>query len=847
MAQIKLMTKHRYGNIQACVDGTMTASFIVRPKDYGLRALDDKREVREDHEILAQAVPKGHSLLLGLQVPLLDSDVRDRMLDGVDLNKSRSYIEEAAESYRRIRKYSIGNRLHTITIPLGKAGSIVDRKLGRKATTQHRDENDLDYWNEQADAFVDRLTGTFDLTPVPEDFLPYVWNHNLTRGISAVPLPLHPGKDGAPLTHDRALHHFRPAAIDEGGRGVSKLSDWRSWFSPYIQVVPADGTSESSFQTLLTAEKYPYFGAWFPGGSEFLSTLDGLHGVSADWAMRISRTPRDKALDLNKKALRKLNEQAGEREGEEGFADQDISNRYGLLAQYNEILSQRDDSDEIAFTTAIAVGGNSRTNLRRNAAAVRKRMKKLNIKLESPRGGQAELWHMFNPGTPDLTIYRDYAHITTTDMWGGIAPYTTARILDDYGPIIGINLLSGLYEPLHIDFLRATQNDLSACLAIAGELGSGKSYLLKTLCALVVDLNGQFLAFDRSTVGEWEIFAESIAGSAQVAVLDFSRPKYTIDPLRMLRTERGTEGGIDPKKAAQLTLDTLLPLLDIAPTEARGVALANMLSTEYREAHPWITSLPKLLTHIRDRADRETHLSELHGLAQSMLTIAEDAPALFAEDLPGLPLDAAATIMRTHNLDLPSAEQLSNEAKARRLRVPQRLGQAYYTFGGLVARSAFLRPNGRFGALAGDEAHHFTGTDVGPDTLEHFVRDGRKHQAACFLASHDPKADYPGALHELIPMRFAFRHRDKVLARNSLEWLGADLDANPNLVKQMTDNTSPVRGGQKTPEHRRGECFIRDAEGRIGRGKILGPARADRALAVSSSLQDTVKHHGAAS
>ncbi len=209
---------------------------------------------------------------------------------------------------------------------------------------------------------------------------------------------------------------------------------------------------------------------------------------------------------------------------------------------------------------------------------------------------------------------------------------------------------------------------------------------------------------------------------------------------------------------------------------------------------------------------------------------------LFDPALKPLQLTAAATVVRTHNLALPTAEELTTPHLYSRLPLTKRLGTALYELVGVTASEAFLNDNGRFGLLVGDEAHHFTQTHVGAAVTSDFSRDGRKHLAAIGLASHDPATDFQGAAHNLIPNRFVFRQRDEVLARNSLEWLGVDLTESPFALKMLREDTSPPIGpNRQVPEERRGEMFMRDALNRIGRGKVLGPARLDRAAAITST------------
>ena len=58
------------------------------------------------------------------------------------------------------------------------------------------------------------------------------------------------------------------------------------------------------------------------------------------------------------------------------------------------------------------------------------------------------------------------------------------------------------------------------------------------------------------------------------------------------------------------------------------------------------------------------------------------------------------------------------------------------------------------------------------------------------------------------------------------EWNSAD------LVKAVTEDTSPVMGDEGVPAERRGEGYLRDAFGGIGPIKVMPPARPARRKAV---------------
>lgn len=809
--KLRQPTAARRHHLQWTHYGAVFATYFVEALDYGLRQPEDKAGVADAHESLILNCPDD-TLLLSLQAPLDLVDVMNRSLDQVDLQRTPDYIKETLDGYRRIAEIAPLTRIYTITFPIGKS-QLNGQPSAREVATQMAAADELL-------RLIDP-EANFKLQPVPEGLLPFIWNHNLMRGSALEHAPHNPA-NASPSTAPPVTPFFHPGVLDEGARTEKPF---RRSFDPMLKAMVRldDGHVINSYQAMLTPMSFPPEMA-FPGHSEFLSVLDGIPDVAVDWAMRVRRRDRESATQLNEKVLGKLGIQLGERDTDVGFHSQELRRKVETLAAYNDSLATNENAEEVEFTTVLAVGAPTQADLTRCVGTLKAKFRRLGIRLDAPRGAQRRFWMMLNPGAPADSVYTDYQHITATPDWAGFVPFTTARLLDDTGPIIGVNLLSGLFEPLHFNFLNKVLSDISPAIAIAGELGSGKSYFTKTLISIIADLLGQFLVIDRSPGGEYVPLLELIPGSVLISLDD---PRFTLDPLRIFA---------DPHRARSITLDTILPLLNIPVVSAPGVLLAETLQPEYRAAH-----------HLHSLADVRDFLAQ--GAAGSHGRDAEDqralvramdaveAPVLFDRALQPMPLTATATVVRTHTLALPTVDELTLSHAYENLPWRKRLGHALYELVGLLAREQFLKP-GRFGALVVDEAYHFTATTVGKQIVEEFVRDGRKHSAGIILASHDPKADYATAAHNLIPNRFAFRQRNAVTAANTLEWLGVDIERDAYLIKTLRENTSPPIGRKETvAPNRRGECFIADGRGRIGRGKILGPAREDRARAVSTTPQ----------
>ncbi|MFE3081496.1 ATP-binding protein [Nocardia tengchongensis] len=809
------------GNLQFTRSGLVTATYFISPLGYGLRKSSDKFDVKSAHHALINSVPSG-SLLLGIQAGLNTIDVLSKMVEGVDLDECDAYAVEVVASYERVRAILPQTRIFLLSIPVGSANpatSALSRLWhgGGTADLNAFPRADLEAYEEKANEILSRIGGDFDPVPVPAALFQWLWEHYLSRGAAGDPVA--PTQVGA--LDDATAAVFRSAALDEGAQADNGRR-LRPSFVPVIKVVQPDYEFRPSYQSMLTPHSFPYAGMTFPGGSEFLNVLEGLGDVTVDWGIRVSTRSADQVLKSNETNLRRLGEQMDQRDQEVSFAQNTLMSKAQMLGEYNQHFEVNSGESEVSFTTVIAVGGPSREVTMDAVNMLKRRYKRFQIELTAPLGAQVDLWSMLVPGSPARRAFDDYAHIVPSDMWAGFVPFTSSQIGDDSGPVIGVNLLSGHFEPIHFGIMEAAMHDLSASFAVTGELGSGKSYLLKLIAALVNDMGGQFLAIDRSQVGEWEHFASAIDDAV---VIDLAKPTVSLDPLRLF----------DPHIAGERALDSILPLLDLSPTSGAGAAASGLLTPRGIAQHR-IRSLLDLVEVVVRLRDDPGVGAEFADLASRLATVAERVPVLFDPKLPPLHLDAAATVIRSHQVALPTAEELTTPHLYSRLPLTKRLGTALYELVGVAAREAFLRDNGRFGMLVGDEAHHFTQTQVGAAVTSDFSRDGRKHLAAIALASHDPATDFQGAAHNLIPNRFVFRQRDETLARNSLEWLGVDLEESPYLLQILREETSPPIGpGRQVPEERRGEMFMRDALNRIGRGKILGPARPERAAAITST------------
>ena len=343
---------------------------------------------------------------------------------------------------------------------------------------------------------------------------------------------------------------------------------------------------------------------------------------------------------------------------------------------------------------------------------------------------------------------------------------------------------------------------------------------LMSLAGDVIDRGGRLIIADRTAKGEWATWAESVTSSV---VVDACDPVISLDPIRVF----------GPQAGSRILQTFLTPLLNVAPTSDRGVLLSDVLDPAYLGTHG-LDSCGGVLTHLHQGCA----LPGAHELARLINVFAKRdlGRVIFDGSIRPLNLaDVRAVVIRTHTLALPSREELENAHLFAQLGLEKLFGRALNALIAALARHVCFADTSMLAGFVVSEAHSMTISFEGERELVEFVRDGRKHRAVVLLDSHDPQADFGSpTLRGLIPTRILMRHRDKTLATRGLAWL--DLDENDqDLVELVRTGLSPVVDGQAVPEHRRGECLIRDMSGNIGRGKILLPSAPARNAAIRTA------------
>jgi len=828
-------TRTMAANLRWTRSGTVWADFLLSPLSYGFRPTKEKAVMRDMHTGLFRALP-GESLLLGIRAGLNPAAVVERMIEGVDLEACPDWAAECSATLDTLDAIGPGQRVYWLSVPLadGKGTTKMGGSL-RAATDEIRDmlalpragvpAQEIAHRVEQSRKVAAAIPTMFQAVPATAAQMVWLAAHSQQRGLyrdDEIPTaPTNTRFDTATALLPQSGALLPEPMIDEGGQSDLDRGDpkaWKPWERRYLKISQPENptTADASYQSLLVLSGLPTEGMDFPG-SEFLGRIDE-SGHEVDWALRLDIRSSEQATAQNRRALIKLNDQYGQRAGEMSHGHNALDRAAKDLAEYAGVLESDKLEVEVQATVVFCVAGPTPDSVQEQTLGLSRYLSSADYRTSQPLGYQEDLWWSFVPGAPTNRAVREFAQITTSRSLAAAVPLASTALGDNRGILAGLNISGGPPGAVLHDPAGAAVRDVSGSLGVAGEMGGGKSALLKMLMGGVVDRGGQIIVVDRTQMGEYANWAVSVTDAV---VVDVDDPAWSLDPLRLFGSKAG----------ARVSQSFLTPLTGIKPRSELGQRLGDVLDPAYLAAHD-LHGLGELLTHLQ--TDCTLDLAAELASAMNAYARKDFGRVIFDNTLPVVPLDAGAVIIRTHTLQLPRPEEVTQAHLFDEMKLEKVFGRAIYAHIAALARQVCFADITRLGVFGVDEAHHITSSAEGDQELVEFVRDGRKHNAAVFLGSHDPAADFGSeVLQGLIPTRVVMRHRDKKLAQRSLEWLGLD-PHDEDLVTMLTEDTSPVTAAGVT-EPRRGEAFLRDSSGRIGRIKVLLPSMATRNAAVRTS------------
>lgn len=822
------------GNLMWTRSGVIWATWRLQGLPHGFTTDEMKSLVLGQHQALFQGL-RGEAMLLGLCASTDPVDIVDNMLEGVDIRQEPAWAEECALTLDSLEDIPLGERVYWLSVPLAAGNwSARTHAATRAGFDILREQLAMPHSTPSKNEIRAAMAAAVEIEHrIPQAFSPragtvaeQVWIalHSQHRGLY-IDTPAPDGEDTSGISEVPAtrLPTAMPTPwLDEGGQSDLSPADLKKFlpFNRRYLKVQSPHSDEPTYQVMQAVVGGPKDG-WRMGDVEWISRVEQ-YEIDVDWVIRMTISPAEAVKRRNKRAEEQLMDQVEQQAGALSITggSSDLADIAETLAAYHASLNTSDKEVEVQATVMFAVGGRTPDEAQARARYVAADYKSNDFLLETPLGGQEDLWWSMQPGTPTTRLVRDLAQLTTGREFASGLPLVSSGLGDGRGIRLGDNITTGRHTPILIDLYGNIRADSSASFGVVCELGGGKSTLLKTIGGDVIDRGGLLVALDRTVAREYASFAKSITGK-KTRIVDMLDPEWSLDPLRVW----------GPRIGARMVQSLFALMLGVQTLDTKGVELSRLLEADYIELHK-ITSLNSLMAHLAELSSENAVANELLNLIR-VVASKDLGKVLFDESIPALDLDADAIVFTTRGLSLPDRAEVENAHLFRQLPLEKIFGRAMYAMLAQLTREVCFMDRSRFALALFDEAHHITASRDGEAELQQFFRDGRKHAAAAGIASHDPADFGDEVTRGLIPIRFVMRQRDKKLATRAIEWLG--LPVTDWLVREVTDNLSPMGPDRKVAPHRRGEGIMRDIRGRFGKFRKTLPARPDRREAVLST------------
>ncbi|MDI3408341.1 ATP-binding protein [Streptomyces cavernicola] len=840
---MKLAIRHIVDNLVWSTTGEVWGIWALAPQ--GSRYMNDRtrEELIGRVTSLVRSLP-GAARLYGLCARVDPGEVIARTVDGVNLN-ARPYWAEVADAQLQLlagedltTPVEMHQRTLWLAVPLQPAGARAELSAALASGWAELagmlglppapvSATDVAECQQRAREITAELEGGLTLTPASPAEIVWMHQHAVARGLDEPLLSESASSDRGSRIVSGVLRS--PAHTDlgqvrllEGGTddttpepaarktarkgGKSRTKKGRSRLGrPWLQV---DSEAGTSYQAHLALAEMPR--KYTADGGDFLAQLDRMP-FGVDWACDMTLVPTEKVVDEVTKKKRDLADQAEQYAArrETGLPD-DMHDAAKDLGDVSARASRNTVETEVRSVTVMTVWGTTAAEADQRARALQARLRPGHFRMVRPVGGQEDAFALTLPATRTPGPLTQYTQYQFGEDWAMHGAFTGQAFGDDNGVMIGISQDTGTVTPTLLNIADAPSRNASASFGIAGDLGGGKSVLLKEISSAIVDRGGRVIAIDRTRQREWARFAQS-AAAGRCQVVDAAKAELSIDPLRVFD---------DPATGARYALSYLTVQLGIGPMTEYGALLKKAVAQASSAPAPCMAQVLIALTEMADgdgaRAQRAASLLE-------WLQVAADEPlaaAVFNPDLPPLDLTSKVSsdfvVITTTGLTLPPREAVTNPELMRTQPLEALIGRAVlYLIAAIAREVAFTDP--RFTLLPLDEAYWLTSSAEGQALVDEVVFDGRKHGAGVGLGCHDVLELGSSTAQGLLAYRFLSRTGDEALAARGLEWLGLPGD-DEGLLRMVTTDLSPF--GQT---ERAGEFLGRDPRMRVGRFKTLVP------------------------
>lgn len=796
------------GNLVWGVDGSVWACYRVTPFGYPHRSIGDAHAVHVRTTGALLSLPE-EVLILSVVKRIPEGELTERIAAAADPIWGGSWASQARRTAAQVTADPVWERLWFLAIrlpdPTGASG-LVDRL--RSAASQVAGGFGLTHTppgqssvvraQEVATGWEEQIGSHLHLTRLTGSQVRWIFQQAVSRGLTEARYPTIEKGEVSVVRLDRdAVYH-------EGGRPEDPA---RPRHRRYLTVDhPDHGVAYQAFACLAETPSqwsFPY------GSGEWLWHLDDQLPCPVDWAIRVEKVGNDVARRRALRAKRNLVGQLTEPGGDPAGPATTLGSAAETVDEHRFRLEANPALPAFKSTTIVALAHRDLTVLERRAAVLESTFRAAEHNFYRPTGGQLDCLAAMLPANPPAAVVAEYAQDLLPDGLASAMPFAGSGVGDPGGMLLGRCLDTQYAQPVLLDPARGPRDlNRSASFAAVGELGTGKSFLAKTLAWNTVAMGGQVVAVDRTEVGEYAGLAPVVSGTSQVVEVT-DDAGVCLDPFRVFTTvEARIRYGV-----GFLTLLTATP-----PASSAGAHLHRAAKQVLDQAGE--NGGRARLVDVVDALDRDGPAAETAEILDALSSVSY-GPLVFGDSGPPVDLDADYVCFHIPGLRLPRRDA------AREDLLPEELmGQAVLYLVAAFSRRVLFSRTDRFAALLLDEAHALTANPQGRSLVMDLIRDGRKHHAAVWaftqLASDLTGDDRDGGLESLLGYRMVFRQSTHT-TRSALEFLGSDTrEANVDTVTRLAT----------------GQCLMRDLQGRLGLVAVAAPDDPEMAAAFSTTPLD---------
>ncbi|MCC9309947.1 ATP-binding protein [Kitasatospora sp. RB6PN24] len=835
---MKVAIRHIHGNLLWSTSGAVWGVWRIEPIGSRYASGLERQEVLSRVTALIRSL-SGTARLYSLCARVEAWEVAERISAGVDLEAHPEAAEIAGISRKMLEGSEMHRRTLWLAIPLqapGRAAQWAQARGSMWASFEAQaglpaapvPESEVTLYRGVARQLESGFGGGLQFRPARPAEIVWMHQHAVHRG-QAEPLladaELSRQRGGklvgaqlrspsyASLGQVRVLEGGDAAAqADQRQQGESLWSAVRGWMASRF-----DGTALSrlwlevetedaiGYQAHLALEEIPE--AVVESSADILAQLERLeYPVDAVIDLTIVESSKARRQIAKKKA--ELVDQADQWAAHPTGTPDSLFGAAETLGEQEARLGRSSVEREVQSRTVLTVWGPTAQECDERARNFKAKLSGADYGVIRPRGGQERLFALGLPGAAPAWRARECTQYQLSEDFALGGPLTSGEIGDVTGSMIAQSLDVGTTRPVLLDLAGAPLRDAAASLAVIGDLGSGKSVLLKRLTADVVDRGHRSIVIDRTPQREWADFARTAApGRSQV--IDAARAEVSIDPLRVLPAAQGETAAL-----SYLNLQ-----LCLEPMSLQGAAVSRAVKAAAAAPQPHMGLVLRELEAISQesgpRGDAAAEVLDLlHTVSDRPL-----AAMLFDPSLPALNLDHLAgdlVVFTTAGLTLPPREALARPEVLRAQPLEALIGRAVLYVIAAISRHVAFADRTRFCSVVMDECYWLTSSTEGHELVKELVHDGRKHWAGLFLGGHDALDLGDETIQGLITYRLLARTGDEAMARRGLSFL--NLSSEDEVLVQLVTGLSPIGNKQRV-----GEMLLHDGRGRIGLIQVIVP------------------------